>query len=166
MPKHPFLWPGHASQSGPRMHLTPNPRIHRSVRTQARRQSPDVFLCLVVRDLGDAGQTSTSRFLLNGHNTSAVNTTVRLCWLVFNGLPVLACRVYRLSLRRWMGRGGPVGRWRVQVLGTPPSCYPVRTGGCLRWCSQILHFYCHVPLHPRLVSLRLRLDVGKSLHRT
>lgn len=108
----------------------------------------DVFPCLVVRDLGDAGQTSSSRFLLNGHNTSAVNTTVRLCWLVFNGLPVIAFRVYRLGLRRWTGRGGPVGRWRVQVLGTPPSCYPVRTGGCLRWCSQILHFYCHVPPAP------------------
>lgn len=142
MPKHPFLWPGHASQSGPRMHLTPNPRIHRSVRTQARGQSPDVFPCLVVRDLGDAGQTSTSRFLLNGHNTSAVNTTVRLCWLVFNGLPVLACRVYRLSLRRWTGRGGPAGtgsrnapkllpcqdRWVPEVVQSDPpfllSCPP------------------------------------------
>lgn len=78
MPKQMFLQPYSAAQSDPRMHL--KTRIHRSVRTWARRQRPpcpSLFGSSALNEL-----VHLNFFVHKGDNTSAclhtANTTIRL----------------------------------------------------------------------------------------
>lgn len=113
-----FLQPYHAAQSDPRVHLRLKTRIHRSMRTWARRQRPSCLSLFGSSTLNEL--VHLNFFVYEGDNTSAclgrANTTTRPLQqgptrpslmgsqsFSMGNVPGFGIGGFRLSLSRWTG---------------------------------------------------------------